>query len=50
MIIQANQVQATGDVDRPERVIQDEAVNKDVVDETDALTAHHTHNKSETLR
>ena len=49
-LIRANQVQATGDENAAEEVVTEEAVTKDVADEAEASTAHHTHHQSGTSR
>ena len=46
----ANQVQATGDKDAAEEVVQEEAVTKDMADESDALTTQRTYHPSGTSR
>ena len=40
---QVNQIQATGDKDAAEEVVLEEAVTKDVAEEADTSTPHHTY-------
>ena len=47
---QVNQIQATGDEDAAEEVVPEEAATKDVTEEADASSAHHTHHRSENSR
>ena len=47
---QADQIQSTGDEYVAMGVVPEEAVTKDMADEADASTAHHTHHQSGTSR
>ena len=48
--LQANQVQATGDYDADEEVLQEEAVIKDTTGDVDASATQHTNHQSETSK